>query len=48
MGVVATKYVYVSDTSLTGHSSNNIEATAKSNGITTAPRNFVLRYVIGV
>ena len=48
MGVVATKYVYVSDTSLTGHSNNNIEATAKSNGITTAPRNFVLRYVIGV
>ena len=48
MGVVATKYVYVSDTSLTGHSNNNIEATAKSNGITTAPKNFVLRYVIGV
>ena len=48
MGIVATKYVYVSDTSLTGHSNNNIEATAKSNGITTAPRNFVLRYVIGV
>ena len=48
MGVVATKYIYVSDTSLTGHSNNNIEATAKSNGITTAPKNFVLRYVIGV
>lgn len=46
--IVATKYVYVSDTQLTGHSNNNAAAASKSSGVTISPRYFVLRYVIGV
>lgn len=48
MNYIAPKYVYVSDTSITGYSNNNATAAEKTCGITTTPRNFVLRYVIGV
>lgn len=42
------KYVYVSDTSITGHDHNNVEAYTASSGINMVPKRFVLRYVIGV
>lgn len=46
--VVASKYIYVSDTKLTGHSNNGAAASAKASGVTSTPRQFILRYVIGV
>lgn len=46
--VAASKYVYVSDTKLTGHSNNGSAAAAKTCGITSTPKQFILRYVIGV
>lgn len=45
---VASKYLYVSDTSLLGYANNNAASSEKTCGITTTPKNFVLRYVIGV
>lgn len=45
---VASKYVYVSDTSIKGYSNNSAAAATKTCGITSTPKNFVLRYVIGV
>lgn len=41
-----TKYLYINDTSITGHDDNNLTGT--NNGITYANNKFVLRYVIGV
>ena len=41
-----TKYLYIYDTYITGHSDNNLTGT--NNGITYANNKFVLRYVIGV
>ena len=43
---VATKYLYISDTYITGHADNNLSGTA--NGITFNNASFVMRYVIGV
>ena len=48
MNIVASKYVYVSDTSITGYETNNAAAEVKDCGIKSTPKNFVLRYVIGV
>ncbi len=48
MSVAASKYVYVSDTKLTGHANNDDASTAKGCGITSTPKQWVLRYVIGV
>lgn len=48
LGIAASKYLYISDTSITGHSNNNSEAADKACGITSSPKYFVLRYVIGV
>lgn len=48
LGSAATKYIYVADTKLTGHSNNDDAATAKGLGITSTSKNFVLRYAIGV
>lgn len=48
LSVAASKYVYVSDTKITGHANNDDAATAKNSGITSTPKQFVLRYVIGV
>jgi uncharacterized repeat protein (TIGR02543 family) len=45
---VASKYLYISDTSILGYSNNNAAAAEKTCGITTSPKNFVLRYIIGV
>lgn len=41
-----TKYLYINDTTITGHADNNLTGT--NNGITYANNKFVLRYVIGV
>lgn len=48
LSIAASKYVYISNTSITGHSNNNSAAATKACGITSTPKNFVLRYVIGV
>lgn len=42
----ATKYVYISDTRVTGHANNT--STGTNNGVTYANNRFVLRYIIGV
>ena len=41
-----TKYLYINDTSISGHADNSLTGT--SNGITYTNNKFVLRYVIGV
>lgn len=43
----ATKYLYIKDTSITGHDNNSLTGTAAS-GISYTNNRFVLRYVIGV
>lgn len=43
---MGTKYLYIGDTSITGHADNNLTGT--NNGITYANNKFVLRYVIGI
>lgn len=48
LNVMCSKYLYISDTSILGYSSNNEETTEKGCGVKSTPRNFVLRYVIGV
>lgn len=45
-GKVGSKYLYVSNTQITGHANNN--ATGTANGVTYDNSYFVLRYVIGV
>ena len=45
-GSIATKYLYVGDTSITGNDDNSLSGT--SNGITYNNAAYVLRYVIGV
>ena len=46
--LIATKYLYISDTSIVGYSGNNAEEATKNTGIKSTPKKFVLRYVIGV
>ena len=48
LNVMCSKYLYISDTSILGYASNNAEAAEKGCGVKSTPRNFVLRYVIGV
>lgn len=48
LNYVACKYVYISDTTIAGYANNNAEEATKTCGITTSPKKFVLRYVIGV
>lgn len=43
---IGSKYLYISDTAITGHADNT--ATGTANGITYANNKFVLRFVIGV
>lgn len=45
-GFIGTKYLYINDTTITGHANNDLAGTA--NGITYNNKAFVLRYVIGV
>ena len=47
LSVVASKYIYINDDSLTGNA-NNIETGTAASGITYTNNGFVLRYVIGV
>ena len=44
--MIATKYLYINNTHITGHADNNLAGAA--NGITYDNASFVLRYVIGV
>lgn len=44
----ASKYVYVEDTVIKGYVNNAIDPWTTGCGITTSPKKFVLRYVIGV
>lgn len=46
-GYMATKYLYINDTSIIGHADNNTTGTGTS-GITYTNNRFILRYVIGV
>lgn len=46
--MMCSKYTYVSDTKITGYAGNDDASAVKDTGITTIPKNFVLRYVIGV
>ena len=48
MNVVAPKYVYIADTTIRGYANNNAATTTVECGIKITPKNFVLRYVIGV
>lgn len=48
MNVVAAKCVFISDTSILGYENNGAAAATMSCGIKATPKNFVLRYVIGV
>lgn len=48
LGSAATKYAYISDTTIKGHTNNDDAATDKTSGIKSTPNNYVLRYVIGV
>lgn len=45
---IAAKYVYVSDTTITGYGNNVADEAQADCGVTTSPKKFVLRYVIGV
>lgn len=46
-GYMATKYLYISNTQITGHANNNISGTSGS-GVTYDNSKWVLRYVLGV
>lgn len=47
--VVATKYVYINNASITGHSANDDDTTARSDsGVTTQAKYWVLTQVLGV
>lgn len=46
--LIASKYLYISDTSIIGYSGNNADEATKNTGIISSPKKFVLRYVIGV
>lgn len=48
MNVLASKYVYISDTSIKGYAGNDDAATEKTSGVTSTAKYFILRYVIGV
>lgn len=48
LSVFGAKYVYISDTAITGYSGNTFYGTASGSGITYDNRYFVLRYVLGV
>ena len=46
--IVTSKYVYINDTSVTGYSGNNADASTTNASITISPKAYVLRKVIGV
>lgn len=48
MNIMASKYTYISDTTIKGYAGNDDAATTKNTGVTATSKNFVLRYVIGV
>jgi hypothetical protein len=46
--MMAAKYLYINDTTITGHANNDATGTSSTTGITYQNNGFVLRYVIGV
>lgn len=46
--MIAGKYLYINDETITGHANNELAGTSNTTGITYANNQFVLRYVIGV
>lgn len=46
--LMAGKYLYINDTTISGHANNTKTGTSSTTGITYANNAFVLRYVIGV
>lgn len=46
--IMAGKYLYINDTTITGHANNVLTGTSSTTGITYQNNAFVLRYVIGV
>ncbi len=46
--MMAGKYLYINDTTITGHANNSLAGTSSTTGITYANNAFVMRYVIGV
>ena len=46
--LMAAKYLYINDTTITGHANNVLTGTSATTGITYANNAFVMRYVIGV
>ena len=46
--IMAAKYLYINDTTITGHANNVLTGTSTTTGITYQNNAFVLRYVIGV
>lgn len=46
--LMAAKYLYINDTTITGHANNVLTGTSSTTGITYANNAFVMRYVIGV
>ena len=46
--LMAAKYLYINDTTITGHANNVLAGTSSTTGITYANNAFVMRYVIGV
>ena len=46
--IMAAKYLYINDTTITGHANNILTGTSTTTGISYQNNAFVLRYVIGV
>lgn len=46
--LMAGKYLYINDTTITGHANNALAGTSSTTGITYANNAFVMRYVIGI
>jgi hypothetical protein len=46
--MMAGKYLYINNETITGHDNNSLTGTSTTTGITYANNAFVLRYVIGV
>lgn len=46
--LAAAKYLYINDTTITGHANNILTGTSSTTGIAYQNNAFVLRYVIGI
>lgn len=46
--IYAVKYLYITNTKVSGHSNNNTSAATGASGLTLTNNRFCLRYVIGI